>query len=64
MTVISMLLLSGCVNVKLNNSARLIERHPRGFEDAVAASPEATEFVRDALKTINELEYQIEKNSL
>ncbi|MEL0098536.1 MAG: hypothetical protein VW907_03170 [Opitutae bacterium] len=54
------LIQTGCVTTKLANSTALIERHPVGFRHAVNASPEATEFVRDALKTINRLEATIE----
>lgn len=54
------LIQTGCVTTKLANSTALIERHPLGFTHAVNASPEATEFVRDALKTINQLESTIE----
>lgn len=59
-----MMLCVGCASVELESSKSLIERHPAGFEDAVSASEEATEFVRDALKTINALEYRIERESL
>jgi len=55
------LIQTGCVTTKLANSAALIERHPLGFKHAVNASPEATEFVRDALKTINQLEQAVER---
>ena len=51
---------SGCVVVKYENAHDLIKTHPKGFEDAVNASDESREFVRDALKTINELEEIIE----
>ena len=47
--------LSGCVSVKLENSARLMARPD--FEAATIAAPE---WVRDALKTINELEQRVE----
>ena len=58
----TLLFLAGsCTTVELNNSERLIERHPAGFTDAVNASTNATEFVRDALKTINRLEGVIER---
>ena len=46
--------------VKYENAHDLIKTHPKGFEDAVNASDESREFVRDALKTINELEEIIE----
>jgi hypothetical protein len=56
-TLLLMLLLtSGCVSVKLENSERLM-RHP-GFPAAAQAAPE---FTREALKTINGLEYAIER---
>jgi len=51
-----MTLLSGCVSVKLNNSERLLQ-HPE-FEKAALAAPE---FTREALKTINRLEYDLER---
>ena len=51
---------SGCVTVKYENAHDLIKANPKGFEDAVNASDESREFVRDALKTINELEEIIE----
>lgn len=50
------LLLSSCVTVKLDNAQRLIARPD--FEQAKAAAPE---WCRDALKTINNLEYEIER---
>lgn len=51
----SVLWAGGCASVKLDNSARLIGRHD--FPAARAAAPE---WCRDALKTINRLESQIE----
>ena len=53
---LSLVLMCGCVATKLNNSERLME-HP-GFRKAAYASPE---FVKEALKTINELEYELER---
>ena len=53
---LSLVLVSGCVGVKLNNSERLTE-HP-GFRKAALASPE---FVKEALKTVNRLEYELER---
>jgi hypothetical protein len=50
------LLLTGCVSVRLDNSQRLME-HP-GFRKAALASPA---FVEEALKTINRLEYELER---
>jgi len=56
-TLLLMLLLtSGCVSAKLENSGRLMS-HP---EFPVAAQ-EAPEFTREVLKTINRLEYEIER---
>jgi hypothetical protein len=51
-----MLLLSGCVTPPLDNSKRLMER--KDFPAAVKAAPE---WAKDALKTINRLEYEIER---
>ena len=51
-----LVLMSGCVAVKLNNSERLT-KHP-GFRKAALASPA---FVEEALKTINKLEYELER---
>jgi len=59
MTLSLMLLLiltSGCVGVKMNNSERLIA-HP-GFRKAALASPA---FVKEALQTVNRLEYELER---
>lgn len=47
---------AGCVSVKYDNAARLMAR--ADFPAARAAAPE---WCRDALKTINALEYEIEK---
>jgi hypothetical protein len=47
--------LTGCLNVKLENSQRLMDRPD--FEAAAIAAPD---WVKDALKTINELEERIE----
>ena len=49
-------LLAGCANVRLDNSARLVER--QDFEAAKTAAPE---WCRDALKTINALELELER---
>lgn len=51
---------SGCVSLELDGTKSLMERHPKGFRDAVRASKESELFVRDALKTIIELEEQLE----
>ena len=47
---------TGCVSVKHDNAARLIARPD--FDAARAAAPE---WARDALKTINNLEYELER---
>ena len=44
------------MGVKMNNSERLIA-HP-GFRKAAIASPE---FVKETLKTVNRLEYELER---
>ena len=49
------LLQAGCLSAKLENSQRLMDRPD--FEAAAIAAPE---WVKDALKTINELEERIE----
>ena len=55
-SLLSLILLQvGCLNAKLENSQRLMDR-PH-FEPAAIAAPD---WVKDALKTINELEEQIE----
>ena len=46
---------SGCASVRLDNSARLFAR-----PDFPAARAAAPEWCRDALKTINQLEFQLE----
>ena len=48
-------LLSGCLNVELENTQRLMDRPD--FEAAAIAAPD---WVKDALTTINELEERIE----
>ena len=52
--------MTGCVTAKLDTSRGLIETHPKGFKDAVNASPEARLFVKDALGVIVNLEHIIE----
>jgi len=59
--MLSVTLMSGCVTRKLNTSKTLIEVHPKGFKDAVNASPESRLFVKDALRVIVNLEYEIER---
>lgn len=54
------LMMTGCVTTSYDGAAALVERHPKGFRDAVRASSEAKEFVRDSLKTINALEAKLE----
>lgn len=52
-----MVLLSGCnTHIRLNNSERLINR-----DDFDVARESAPEWCRDALKTINALELEIER---
>ena len=53
--LVSLLCLPGCIQTKLNNAERLMNRSD--FPDAVQGAPEWT---RDALRTINELEERIE----
>lgn len=50
------LALAGCATTRHDNAARLIKR--ADFEAARAAAPE---WCRDALKTINALEYELER---
>jgi hypothetical protein len=54
--ILAALALSGCASVKLDNSARLMSR-----PDFAAARTAAPEWARDALKTINALEYELER---
>jgi len=56
MLLLMLLLTSGCVSAKLENSERLMS-HP----EFPAAAQTAPEFTREALKTINRLEYEIER---
>lgn len=58
LALLSLVLCAGCVSapVRLNNSARLIARPD--FQTAAQAAPE---WCRDALKTINQLEHQLER---
>ena len=53
-------MMTGCVTTSYDGAAALVERHPKGFRDAVRASSESKEFVRDSLKTINALEAELE----
>jgi hypothetical protein len=48
--------MAGCASVRHDNAARLIKR--ADFDAARAAAPE---WCRDALKTINTLEYELER---
>ena len=48
--------LSGCLSVQYDNAARLMAR-----EDFPQARDAAPEWCRDALKTINQLEYELER---
>jgi len=53
-------LANGCVITKYENAHDLIKKHPKGFKDAVNASPESRHFVDDALRVIVNLEHKIE----
>lgn len=55
-SAVLLLSLCSCVTVKLDNAQRLIAR-----PDFEAARDAAPEWCRDALKTINNLEYEIER---
>ncbi len=55
-SAVLLLSLCSCVTVELDNAKRLIARPD--FEQAKTAAPE---WCRDALKTINNLEYEIER---
>ena len=46
--------------VRLDQASELMERHPKGFRDAVRASEESERFVRECLRTIIELEARLE----
>lgn len=55
---------SGCVHsrmVRLDNVQRLERDHTEGMLDALLASPKAEAFVKEALRTINDLEYELER---
>ncbi|PTX95756.1 hypothetical protein [Opitutus sp. ER46] len=54
--VCAALLFGGCQTVRLDNAARLAAR-----PDFPAAKAAAPEWCRDAMKTINQLEYQLER---
>ena len=57
MVIVVMTILSGCnTHIRLNNSERLINR-----DDFDIARQSAPEWCREALKTINELELEIER---
>ena len=51
----------GCVTTQRDSVKLIVERHPQGVRDAISASTEAAEFVRDTLKTINSLEAELER---
>ncbi|RRJ97811.1 hypothetical protein Ga0100231_004965 [Opitutaceae bacterium TAV4] len=53
---LSLSLLAGCTSVKLDNGARLMQR-----PDWPAARAAAPEWCRDALHTIANLEYELER---
>ena len=55
--IVAMTILSGCnTHIRLNNAERLINR-----DDFDVARQSAPEWCREALKTINELELEIER---
>ena len=55
-----LILANGCVITRYENANDLIKEHPKGFKDAVNASPESRHFVNDALRVIVNLEHKIE----
>lgn len=56
MLLLTSVLLVGCQHARLNHSERLMNR-----PDFPAVVESAPEWARDALKTINALEYEIER---
>ena len=58
--LVSLLLAVGCVTVKKNNLDEILNVHEQGFTDAVNASDESREFVRELMQTIADLEYEVE----
>ena len=58
-----LLMVSGCHTTqwRLDNVKRITEANPAGFADAVNASVESETFVRECLKVIVDLEYQLER---
>jgi|TARA_B100001540_G_C15760794_1_gene621591 hypothetical protein len=55
-----LMILSGCLSMRLDKTGELMRNHPKGFKDAVNASAESEKFVRDALKVIIDLEAKLE----
>jgi hypothetical protein len=55
-----LILMIGCVAVRLDRTSDLMEAHPKGFRDAVSASEESERFVRECLRTIIDLEARLE----
>jgi len=53
-------LISGCVGTKLDQSGKLMKEYPKGFKDAVNASEESEKFVRECFKAIIDLEAKLE----
>lgn len=53
-------LISGCVGTKLDQSGKLMKEYPKGFKDAVNASDESEKFVRECFKAIIDLEARLE----
>ena len=48
------------MSVKLDRTSELMKAHPKGFRDAVNASNESQLFVKEVLRTIIDLEAQVE----
>ena len=55
-----LILVTGCVSVKMDRTSELMEAHPKGFRDAVNASDESQLFVKEALRAIIDLEARLE----
>lgn len=68
MTLLLALVICGCgVTVKYQGVAEITTAHPKGFEDSVNGSfhrdggNESEVFMRDILRYINSLEYELER---
>lgn len=53
--------LSGCVAPRFNNADRILETHRAAIAQSVKEVPGAKAAWRDALKTINALEQEVER---